>query len=216
MSSVHGDDLEGGGINVVPGGLVSPMMARSSSISSENNVNNVEMDPLHPSGKQRKRKKHMAGGLAAFATNSSPDKIRFYGIVVVLGTLCICPFVSIQWAILTLVYASCIFGCVATLWLSRSVLQCDDGTAEMRAVSDPIREGAEGFLHVQYTAIAKFAIPLAGLIVLSYQFRPHGAEGEDGPKGVAILGNTILGVVAASGFAFGAICSAISGYISMW
>jgi Inorganic H+ pyrophosphatase len=213
MSSVHpgSDDLEGG-IGVVPGGLASPM-ARSASLGGSENSSG-EMDPLHPSGKQRKRKKHRAG-LAAFATNSSPDKIRFYGIVVVLGTLCICPFVSIQWAILTIVYASCIFGCVATLWLGRSVLQCDDGTAEMRAVSDPIREGAEGFLHVQYTAIAKFAIPLAGLIVLSYQFRPHGAEGEV-QKGVAILGNTVLGVVAALGFAFGAICSAISGYISMW
>jgi Inorganic H+ pyrophosphatase len=213
MSSVHptsGDDLEGGG--VVPSGLVSPIMARNNSITGSEH-SNLEMDPLHPSGKQRKRKKHIAG-LAAFATNSSPDKIRLYGIVVVLGTLCICPFVSIQWAILTIVYASCIFGCVATLWLSRSVLQCDDGTPEMRAVSDPIREGAEGFLHVQYTAIAKFAIPLSGLIVLSYQFRPHGAEGEE--KGVAVLGNTVLGVVAAMGFAFGAICSGISGYISMW
>ena len=69
-------------------------------------------------------------------------------------------------------------------------------------------------MHVQYTAIAKFAIPLAGLIVLSYQFRPLGAEGE--VAGVALLGNTVLGMIAALGFAFGAICSAISGYVSMW
>ena len=215
MSSLHhanGDDLEGGG---VAGVVTSPMMTRTaSSGTGASDDLNVEMDPLHPSGKQRKRKKH-AAGLTAFAANSSPDKIRFYGIMVVFGTLCICPFVSIQWAIMTIVYASCIFGCVATLWLGRAVLQCDDGSSEMRAVSDPIREGAEGFLHVQYTAIAKFAIPLAGLIVLSYQFRPHGAEGEE-PKGVAMLGNTVLGVVAALGFAFGAICSAVSGYVSMW
>ena len=32
-----------------------------------------------------------------------------------------------------------------------ALAQCDDGTEEMRGVSDPIREGAEGFLHVQYT-----------------------------------------------------------------
>jgi len=155
----------------------------------------------------------MGLNLKAFASNASPDSVRLYGFLLIVGTLCICPFVAIQWSILALVYASCLFGCVATLWLGRSVLQCDDGTAEMRAVSDPIREGAEGFLHVQYTAIAKFAIPLAGLIVFSYQFRPH-PDGE--LRGVALLGNTLLGVVAAMGFGFGAICSAISGYISMW
>jgi H+-translocating diphosphatase len=67
-------------------------------------------------------------------------------------------------------------------------------------------------LHVQYTAIAQFAAPLALLIVFSYQFRPHSAD----PKGVAVLGNTILGVVAALGFVFGAVCSGLSGYSAMW
>jgi len=91
-------------------------------------------------------------------------------------------------------------------------LKCDDGTAEMRAVSDPIREGADGFLRVQYSAIAKFAIPLAFLIIFSYQFRPTGSE----PEGVAILGNTVLGIVAALGFIAGAVFSAFAGYVSMW
>jgi inorganic pyrophosphatase len=31
-----------------------------------------------------------------------------------------------------------------------------------------------------------------------------------------LLGNTLLGTVAALGFVFGAVCSAISGYVSMW
>lgn len=62
-------------------------------------------------------------------------------------------------------------------------------------------------------AIAKFAIPLALLIVLSYQFRP---SGEAHQEGVARLGNSVLGAVSAIGFTFGAICSAISGYVSMW
>lgn len=60
--------------------------------------------------------------------------------------------------------------------------------------------------------IAKFATPLALLIVLSYQFRPSG----ESPKGVAQLGNNVLGLVAGFGFTFGCICSAISGYMSMW
>ena len=47
---------------------------------------------------------------------------------------------------------------MSSLYLSRSVLSCDDGTEEMRAVSDPIREGAERFLRVQYTVRFYFFI----------------------------------------------------------
>jgi len=53
---------------------------------------------------------------------------------------------------------------------------------------------------------------LAILIVISYQFRPLG----ENPEGAALLGNTLLGIVAAMGFVFGAVCSAVSGYVSMW
>lgn len=38
----------------------------------------------------------------------------------------------------------------------------------------------------------------------------------DEAKGVAVLGNGVLGIVSAFGFVFGAICSALSGYVSMW
>lgn len=186
---------------------------------------------INPSGKDKKRRvKHSY----AYLTRQSPNSLRNYAILLFVITGLVCPFLPIEWSILFLVMASCCFGAIASLWLSRSVLQCDDGTPEMRAVSDPIREGAEGFLKVQYSAIAKFAVPLAGLIVFSYQFRPHGAIGdashdptlqeqqqqEEGVaaqlEGVAILGNTVLGIVAAVGFVCGAVCSAVSGYTSMW
>ncbi|CAB9527398.1 expressed unknown protein [Seminavis robusta] len=48
-----GDDLEGGGGN--------PLLARSP--SSGLNAMDMEMDPLHPSGKQRKRKKHSTASI---------------------------------------------------------------------------------------------------------------------------------------------------------
>ena len=63
-----------------------------------------------------------------------------------------------------------------------------------------------------YQAIARYAIPLALLIVVSYQFRPATQD----PSGVALLGNSLLGIVAAVGFVVGALCSALSGYVSMW
>jgi inorganic pyrophosphatase len=65
----------------------------------------------------------------------------------------------------------------------------------------------------QKKAIARFALPLAFLIVISYQFRPMNNEH---PEGVARLGNFKLGAVAALGFCFGAICSGLAGYVSMW
>jgi inorganic pyrophosphatase len=178
-------------------------------------LTDVMMTP-HSQAKDRRSK----GGSSVFnmispaslARHSSSDTLKYYVAVLFAGTAMLFPFLPIHWAILLLVFSSCSFGLIASLWLSRAVLQCDDGTPEMRAVSDPIREGAEGFLHVQYTAIAQFAVPLAGLIVLSYQFRPASED----PKGVALLGNTMLGIVAAMGFIFGATASAISGYVSMW
>ena len=52
---------------------------------------------------------------------------------------------------------------------------------------------------------------MALLILISYQFRPTGIE-----TGAASLGNGALGFVAALAFLFGAVCSAFSGYLSMW
>ena len=150
--------------------------------------------------------------LLSYAHHGNPDTLRIAALVLIGLTVGATLILSHEWSILILVYAACAFGSIASMWLSQSVLRQDDGTQEMRAVSDPIREGAEGFLHVQYTAIAQFALPLAALIVVSYQFRPA----SDQAHGVAILGNTVLGVVAALGFVFGALCSALSGYVSMW
>lgn len=62
-------------------------------------------------------------------------------------------------------------------------------------------------------AIARFAVPLAILIMISYQFRPINPQST---TGLSMLGNTTLGIIAALGFGFGAVCSALSGYISMW
>ncbi len=88
----------------------------------------------------------------------------------------------------------------------------DDGTPEMRAVSDPIREGSEGFLKVQYEAILKMAILLCFVILGSYSLRPSG--GSD--TGVEAVGNGLLGLLAAISFVAGAACSAVVGFVSMW
>ena len=63
----------------------------------------------------------------------------------------IIPSLSLPFRILTLLYTTIALGIMGSLSLSQFVLGCDDGTNEMRNVSNPIREGAEGFLRVQYT-----------------------------------------------------------------
>lgn len=177
-------------------------------------------------GKSRRR--HKQGFLSGLLTSNNnnfnisllpdPDTVQVYaGGLCVITLLLVMLLPSIELSLLTLVYGAVLFGILVSLWLARVVLQCDEGTMEMRNVSNPIRQGATGFLHVQYTAIAKFAVPLMGLIVLSYQFRPstNGSHHHE-TKGVALLGNTMLGLVAALGFALGATSSAVSGYVSMW
>jgi hypothetical protein len=208
-------DLEGGGLEEDPSGKPSGYMRSTSGGDSFSGASSgsLEVFPVTPLPNKVSSKKRVKHGVSyAHLTQQSPKKLQLYAVILFAATAGSCPFLPIEWCILTLVFASCCFGAIASLWLSRSVLNCDDGTPEMRAVSDPIREGAEGFLHVQYTAIAKFAVPLAGLIVLSYQFRPSSGEA----TGLAVLGNTMLGLVTAFGFVAGALCSALSGYTSMW
>ena len=91
------------------------------------------------------------------------------------------------------------------------MLSKDDGDEAMRRIADPIREGSEAFLSVQYTAIRNLAVVLAVLIFLSYRLRP-----QDSTEGIDALGPTLLGLIGSIAFIMGAICSATAGYVSMW
>lgn len=71
--------------------------------------------------------------------------------------------------ILSVVIAACAFRGVASSWLSQDVLGRDDGTPEMRGVGDPIREGAAGFLKVQYTVSrAIFVVSLSSDVIFVF------------------------------------------------
>lgn len=150
----------------------------------------------------------------AYLTRLNTESLKLYAMVILGASLVLVCILPLTFKILTVVYTAIALGALISLWLSRSVLSCDDGTNEMRAVSDPIREGAEGFLKVQYSEIAKLAGPLVLLIIISYQFRPLSTDPNH--EGVARLGNTVLGIVSALGFCFGAVCSAIAGFMAMW
>jgi inorganic pyrophosphatase len=116
-----------------------------------------------------------------------------------------------SYAHVILVVFICAYGGVFCYWMRAKILCKDTGNDEMRAIADPIREGSEGFLKVQYEAISKLAVVVAAVIFLSYYLRPA----QDDPKGVETLGGFTLGLLGAVTFGVGAFCSALCGYLTM-
>ena len=92
--------------------------------------------------------------------------------------------------------------------LARWVLKQDDGTPEMRKISDAIQEGAGAFLRRQYRTIFTLSVFLAVLIFVLYAFfrSPHPGE----PPATTMAFWTTLS------FVFGAVCSGIAGLIGMF
>jgi hypothetical protein len=142
------DDLEGGG-GSIPVSFTSPPRSGSSVNNNSNNSTNGLLDvnnvvDSQGKGPRRKGKISVSRHANHFFTRASTDNLKYYVLALFIATCILCPLLpSMEWSILTLVLAACCFGLIASLWLSRNVLSSDKGTAEMRAVSDPIREGAE-------------------------------------------------------------------------
>src|SRR5271154_1885676 len=90
---------------------------------------------------------------------------------------------------------------VAALMLARAVIASDTGTAEMRAISDAIREGAEAFLRRQYTTIGEIAAALAVVVFVGYHMSDRTA-----PYAL----KTVIS------FLVGAVCSGLAGFTGMY
>eukprot|EP00741_Cyanophora_paradoxa_P025783 tig00000396_g24880.t1 len=99
----------------------------------------------------------------------------------------------------------------ALYYAARMLKEClmmDAGSAEMRRISDAIREGAEGFLRIQYGTISRLAMVTAGGLFLIYFMRA-----EMPGQGV---GKTTLALLTSMSFLLGAFCSALAGYTGVW
>ncbi len=94
-----------------------------------------------------------------------------------------------------------VLGLVAALLFARSVLSADNGTVEMQAISNAIREGAEAFMSRQYGWIAIIAAVLAVLLFIGYRLSPFTAP----------FANKVV-----ISFLVGAICSGLSGFTGMF
>jgi K(+)-stimulated pyrophosphate-energized sodium pump len=90
---------------------------------------------------------------------------------------------------------------VAAAMLASAVIRMDTGTADMRTISDAIREGAEAFLKRQYKTIGWIALVLAVVVFVGYSLSPRTAP---------FASKTVLS------FLVGAVCSALAGYTGMY
>ncbi|MFA6093544.1 MAG: sodium-translocating pyrophosphatase [Elusimicrobiota bacterium] len=86
-------------------------------------------------------------------------------------------------------------------WLAHDVLRRDDGTPEMRKISDAIKSGAEAFLRRQNRTIAVLAVILAVVMFAIY---------------AGLKGDMTAAWQTAASFLLGALCSGLAGYIGMF
>ena len=109
---------------------------------------------------------------------------------------------------LALVFLVSVFALVVAAALAMWVLRQDNGTPEMRLVSDAIQEGAAAFLRRQYRTIAVLSLALGAIIYVLYRFfrQPHGDEPAAGT----------LALTTTASFLFGALCSGTAGVIGMF
>ncbi|HEY7490956.1 MAG TPA: sodium-translocating pyrophosphatase [Candidatus Tectomicrobia bacterium] len=99
---------------------------------------------------------------------------------------------------------------VFAVYLTKWVLRNDEGTKEMRTISDAIREGAEAFLARQYKTIAALTIPVAVILYVLYAYVRPATAHDPVPQ------TWQLALYVAGSFIFGAICSGIAGYVGMF
>ncbi len=102
---------------------------------------------------------------------------------------------------LLLVMAISLLSLVVAVMFSKYVLKQDTGTAEMRKISDAIKEGAEAFLRRQNKTIIWLSIALAVIIFAGYQLGKGDME---------------LSVRMTVSFVMGAVCSLLAGFSGMW
>ncbi len=100
------------------------------------------------------------------------------------------------------------FSLIFCLWLLAWILKHDCGSQAMQDVSEPIKEGSEGFFRTQYGTIFRLAILFTAFLLLLYLFAGDTRE--------RVFGRTSTAVITALSFMFGAVCSALSGYAGMW
>lgn len=110
-----------------------------------------------------------------------------------------------------MVFIACVGSLAFAGHLAQWTLSVDEGSPDMRVVSDAIREGADGFFATQYGLISRLASVTAGAIFFVYLFRATTPEQQQ-----AGVGAFTMATLTTVSFVSGAFCSGVSGYVGMW
>lgn len=126
---------------------------------------------------------------ALFVSNSTSNLIAFFAMVV------------------SMVFV------VISMWLLCWILDKDQGSRAMQDVSDPIKEGSEGFFITQYGTIFKLALGTSVVLFFVYLNRSPASGDSDLHL---YVGNLFMAFITMVSFLLGAQCSALSGYAGIW
>jgi len=113
--------------------------------------------------------------------------------------------------IIALVLTLSVLSLLVAVGLARWVLKMDNGTPEMRTISDAIQEGAQAFLKRQYRTIALLSVVVGFVIFVIYEWLR--APSPNDPHEIS---RVWLALATTISFFFGALCSGIAGYVGMF
>jgi inorganic pyrophosphatase len=138
------------------------------------------------------------------ASAKSPMDWRHYlvmGIIALLGMVS-CFMVD---TLLLGIFVMCLLMQGVAYLMGKHVLSIDEGSEQMRAVSDYIREGSEAYVAEMFGTILVMMIPATVLIFLLYWYQRW------------VNSEKFIGcVVITFAFVTGAVCSSLAGMIGMW
>ena len=130
-------------------------------------------------------------------------------VLILLFNLIIRPSLAVSMAFSTLCLS--VFFLFVSFWMLVWILRKDVGTQSMLKVSEPIREGSEGFFMTQYGTIFKLAVLTAAVLFVVYLNR-----GDISPELAKYASSSFMAFLVFVSFILGANCSAISGYAGIW
>lgn len=130
----------------------------------------------------------------------------FFGLTALLS-LCVPGFRAPLFITSILGFLAVALSYYMTLW----VMAKSDGTDKMYEVTTAVRKGAEGFFKTQYGTIFRMSLIVAVVLFVGYLFR--GGHNDDDVDEIAV---STMALVVAFSFLFGALFSALAGYIGLF
>ncbi len=113
-----------------------------------------------------------------------------------------------EWAVLLLSVAAALLALGVGLYLARSVMAADAGTAKMQEIAGAIQEGASAYLTRQFRTIGMILVPVAAIVFLT----STAIKTDTGAEALSFFQSGTFRTIA---FVLGCAASGFTGYIGM-